>query len=80
MKHDALAGLTEAVSATLRRPRNIRRSREDARVLLYYAACGTYFLCVVCRHLNGEGFIITAYLTDRIKKGGIVYEADSDHL
>jgi len=37
-------------------------------------------LCVVCRHLNGDGFIITAYLTDRIKKGVTVYEADSDHL
>lgn len=79
-KHDALAGLTDAVRTTLQRPRYVRRSREDERVLLYYAPCGQYVLCVVCRHLNGEGFIVTAYLTDRIKKGDMVYEADSDHL
>jgi hypothetical protein len=54
--------------------------KEDDRVFLYYARRGKYVLCVVCRHLNGDGFIITAYLTDRIKKGVTVYEADSDHL
>ena len=79
-KHDSLTGLAEEVTNTLQHPRYVRLSKEDERVLLYYAPCRRYFLCVVCRHLNGEGFIITAYLTDRIKKGVTVYEADSDHL
>jgi hypothetical protein len=79
-KHDALTGLEEAVTETLERPHYVRQSKEDERVLLYYAPCGTYFLCVVCRHLNGDGFIITAYLTDRIKKGTTAYETDSDHV
>ena len=60
--------------------RYIRLSKEDDRVFLYYAPRGKYVFCVRCRHLNGDGFIITAYLTDRIKKGVTVYEADSDHL
>jgi hypothetical protein len=79
-KHEALAGLAEEVASTLRQPHYVRLSKEDGRVLLYYAPCGKYFLCVVCRHLNGDGFVITAYLTDRIKKGATVYEADSDHV
>ena len=79
-KHDALARLADAVADTLQHPSYIRLSKEDDRVFLYYAPRGKYVLCVVCRHLNGEGFIITAYLTDRIKRGVTVYEADSDHL
>ncbi|MDZ4854068.1 MAG: hypothetical protein SGJ26_04280 [Nitrospirota bacterium] len=79
-KHDTLAGLEDAVTDTLQRPRYIRMSKEDDRVFLYYAPRGKYVLCVVCRHLNGDGFIITAYLTDRIKKGVTVYETDSGHL
>lgn len=79
-KHDALTERVEEAIDTLRHPRYVRRSKEEERVLLYYAPCGEYFLCVVCRHLNGDGFIITAYLTDRIKKGVTVYEADSHHI
>ena len=79
-KHDALTGRVEDVKDTLQHPRYVRLSKEDERVVLYYAPCGRYFLCVVCRHLNGDGFIITAYLADAIKKGARVYEADSDHL
>ena len=74
-KHESVAGLGEQVKGTLRNPQYIRTSKEDEKVLLYYAPHREYFLCVVCRHLNGEGFIITAYLTDRIKKGAMVYEA-----
>lgn len=79
-KHDALAGLEDAVTGVLQHPRYIRLSKEDDQVFLYYAQHGKYVLCVVCRHLNGEGFIITAYLTDRIKKGVTVYETDPHHL
>ncbi|MEK6691737.1 MAG: hypothetical protein AABY78_10705 [Nitrospirota bacterium] len=53
-----------------------RLSKEDKKVYLYYAPYSSYFLCVVCRHLNGDGFIITAYLTDKIKKGVTIYETD----
>ena len=52
----------------------------DDRVFFFDAPHGKYVLCVVCRHLNGDGFIVTAYLTDRIKKGVTVYEAHSDHV
>ncbi len=75
-KHEAVAGLEEVVKETLKNPAYVRLSKEDKEVYLYYAPHGRYFMCVVCRHLDGEGFIITAYLTDSIKKGVMVYEAD----
>lgn len=75
-KHESVIGLEEQISKTLRTPVYVRLSKEDEDVYLYYAPYGNYFLCVVCRHLNGDGFIITAYLTDNIKKGVTVYEAD----
>ena len=75
-KHDSIIGLEDQVKETLRNPVYVRLSKEDEKVYLYYAPYGIYFLCVVCRHLNGEGFIITGYLTDKIKKGVTVYEAD----
>ncbi len=50
------------------------------KYFFYYAPYDKYFLCVVCRHLDGEGFIITAYLTDKIKKGVTVYEANQDSV
>lgn len=73
-KHESVTGLEEQVKETLRNPAYVRLSKEDKAVYLYYAPYGGYFLCVVCRHLNGDGFIITAYLTDKIKKGVTVYE------
>lgn len=75
-KHESVAGLEKEVMDTLINPSYVRLSKEDKAVSLYYSAYDKYFLCVVCRHLNGDGFIITAYLTDKIKKGVTIYEAD----
>ena len=41
----------------------------DPTVHLFYRAEGNYYLCVVVKHVNGEGFIVTAYVTDRMKEG-----------
>ena len=73
-KHESISGLEEQVKETLQNPVYIRVSKEDSQVFLYYMRYGKYYLCVVCRHLNGDGFVITAYLTDRIKKGVTIYE------
>lgn len=65
-KHESVAGLEEQIKETLINPAYIRISKEDKQVYLYYAPYRKYFLCVVCRHLNRDGFIVTAYLTDKI--------------
>jgi len=58
----------------LRNPDVIIREKIDPSVYLYYKHHrGGYFICVVAKHLNGDGYIITAYITDHIKRGEIVY-------
>ncbi len=68
-KHESVEFLEEEVKGTLINPETVRVSKEDPDVYLYYSRYGKYYLCVVCKHLNGEGFIITAYLADKIKRG-----------
>ncbi len=56
-KHESIIEMEEQVKETLKNPSYVRLSKEDKDVYLYYAPCGKYFMCVVCRHLNGDGFI-----------------------
>lgn len=74
-KHPIMEGKASLVEATLETPREIRRSRSDENVYLYYRPEPEtpYSICVVVKHLNGEGFIVTAYRTDRIKEGDRVW-------
>jgi hypothetical protein len=73
-KHPIMAGKDELVKQTLRQPLEIRRSRSDSGVYLHYKSESPYFICVVVRHLNGEGFIITTYRTDKIKRGELIWK------
>lgn len=65
VKHGELAGLEAEVMKALRSPSEVRRSRKDRAVYIYYHPLGNKFISVVTKHLNGDGFIITAYLTRR---------------
>ena len=59
----------DLVIDALKNPELIRISLKDPHIYLYYKKYGKYFVCVVAKHLNGDGFVITTYLTDRIKEG-----------
>ena len=72
-KHLEIARREKDVQATLREAESVRLSQTDESVFLYYRRSGKYYLCVVCRHLDGEGFIVTSYLTDRLKEGHEVW-------
>lgn len=69
VKHPEMDGKETEVKRCLSEPVEIRRSSEVPDVYLYYYPYEKYFICVVARHLNGDGFIITAYMTDKIKEG-----------
>jgi len=73
-KHPESGGKEAEVKECLSNPVEIRKSSEDSDVYLYYLPYMTYYICVVARHLNGEGFIITAYITDKIKEGESVWK------
>ena len=64
----------ELVMETLKRPDIVVRAKLDPRVYLYYRRFGAYFICVVAKHLNGDGYIVTSYRTDRLKKGEIIWQ------
>ena len=68
-KHPIIKGKEEAVKDTLKNPDEVRISRKDSKVFLYYKGLDEKYSCVVVKHLNGNGFIITTYITDRIKIG-----------
>ena len=70
MKHPIMAGHEADVQATLSDPEEIRRSRSDENVLLFYRTqrAGRW-VCAVTRRQDDTGFLITAYPTDAIKEG-----------
>ena len=76
-KHPSISKYKKKVQETLKDPDQIRRSIQDRRVHLYYKNIGKVSVCVVSDHIDSkEGYIITAYLTDRIKEGEQIYVKD----
>ncbi len=74
MKHPVMSGKENDVQNSLRHPNEIRRSLRDPSVYLFYKGkTRSRWVCAVAKRLNGEGFIITAYLTDTIKEGERVW-------
>lgn len=72
IKHPSIRNKEDKIQETLRNPDYIRKSKKDPNVYLYYKfykRLNNLYVCVINGHLNGEGYIITAYLTDRIKEG-----------
>lgn len=71
MKHPDLADRVVDVQSALRTPDEIRRSRRDPAVLLFYRSDQTRgrWVVAVAKHEAGDGFLVTAYRTDAIKEG-----------
>lgn len=70
VKHPVMAGCEAEVKMTLENPHEIRRSKSDPHVYLFYRSRkGRRWVCAVARQQDREGFLITAYPTDAIKEG-----------
>jgi hypothetical protein len=62
------------IEQALRRPQSVRPSRSDPTVRLFYlfqeqTLVGGKWLCVVVKYTADDAFVVTAYLTDQLKKG-----------
>lgn len=70
VKHPVMAGHETDVQETLRAPDQIRVSKRDSSVFLFYKPerIGRW-VCAVSKRLDGEGFLVTTYPTDAIKEG-----------
>ncbi len=70
IEHPVMAGREPAVRLALQSPNQVRRSRTDPSVFLFYKAEATgRWICAVAKQIGSGGFLITAYPTDSIKEG-----------
>ncbi len=74
IKHPVMAGLESNVKETLEKPEQIRVSRSDPKVFLFYKMQRPgRWICAVAKRLNGEAFLVTGYPTDSIKEGEYIW-------
>jgi len=74
LEHPEMAQFEEAITETLTTPEQVVRSLTDPRARLYYryyaaTPVSGKHLCVVVKNLDEDAFVVTAYLTDRVKRG-----------
>jgi len=69
-----MRGREKEVQEALEKADEVRRSRIDSSVHLYYRRKGHYYICAVAKHLNDEGFLITAYFTETMKIGEVIWK------
>ena len=74
LDHPEMQGLEQAIEDTLLTPARVVQSLSDPGARLYYrlyvgTLVGDKFLCVVIKFDKDDAFVLTAYLTDEIKKG-----------
>jgi hypothetical protein len=72
--HPEMAGLQAALEETLRQPETVIQSRTDPNAALHYrhytgTKVGDKWLCVVVKYGDKDAFVLTAYLTDKPKRG-----------
>ena len=78
LEHAEMAGMEDELERVLQTPSEVRLSRSDDDVRLFYefytrTRMGGKWLCVVVKYLTDDAFVITAYLTDTLKAGETVW-------
>lgn len=74
LEHPEMVGMETAIEETLLQPTAVIQSLSDREAHLYYryyvgTMVGDKFLCVVVKVSEDDAFVLTAYLTDKAKKG-----------
>ena len=74
LEHPEMVNMESAIEETLSMPELVIRSRTDELTNLNYryyyrTKVGDKWLCVVVKYGIEDSFILTAYLTDKPKKG-----------
>jgi len=78
MEHPEMIAMEIRIFETLQNPALVLRSLSDEKASLYYryfgdTPAGGKHLCVVVKDGLNDSFLLTAYLTDKIKKGKIIW-------
>jgi hypothetical protein len=77
-EHPEMVGLRGRIAETLRNPEAVIQSAGDPLARLYYrfyhrTMVGGKHLCVVVKVRQQDAFVVTAYLTDRVKRGTVLW-------
>lgn len=77
--HPEMVNQLERIFETLAYPERVVRSKTDTSVELFYKLYPTTpvsekFLCIVVKTFMDENFVVTAYYTDRVKGGDLLWE------
>jgi hypothetical protein len=78
LEHPEMVGMESAIEQTIVHPNQVVESISDSAARLYYrfymgTMVGDKYLCVVVRIMGEEAFVLTAYLTDRMKRGVLLW-------
>lgn len=78
LEHAEMAGMEDEIERGLQAPTEIRVSRSDDTVRVFYeyyarTIVGEKWLCIVVKYPTNDAFVITAYLTDRMKAGETIW-------
>jgi hypothetical protein len=78
LEHREMQGMEAAIVETLQEPQQVVQSYSDPHAYLYYryyfrTLVGRKYLCTVVKIAGDDAFVLTAYLTDRIKRGTTIW-------
>jgi hypothetical protein len=79
LEHPEMINMTEYIEETLQNPQYLIESPIDNEVNLYYryyyrTLVGSKYLCVAVKVMEDDAFVITAFLTDTIKNGVMLWK------
>ncbi len=78
LQHQEMTDLAQEIERVLQSPTEVRISRSDESVRLFYefyakTMVGGKWLCVVVKYATADAFVVTAYLTDQLKVGEVIW-------
>src|SRR3972149_8014033 len=79
LEHTEMRGQEDKLAETLLKPDTVIQSRSDDAIRLYYRfyrklTIGDKYLCVVVKYIESRAFIITAYFTDKVIRGEVLWK------
>jgi len=79
LEHPEMENQSSRIKETLVEPDEIRESVRASSIWLFYklytnSPVSEKYLLVAVKVLDGEGFIATAFFTDKVKKGGLIWK------
>jgi len=82
LSHPEMLEMEREIEKTVAQPEHVVKSRSDAEARLYYrfyprTRVGEKYLCVVVKVRGTDAFVLTAYLTDTVKKGEALWNEKS---